>query len=348
MNRTNLVILFASFLALVSVISVVFVMPLTNLNEDLEIPSVTPKLSVEGNLIVTDNNVSIILRGAAIEDPAISSREIFFGAKEEDAEVFKEWGFNLIRIPVNPETYKKDDNYFKKYVDPIVGTATKKGIYVLLGWHGHGNPFTGEVERGKDGSPITLWQADMSLTKDFWAEASKRYAGNTAVLYSIFNEPAFMGWDEWKKGAEEIIGVIRAHDPGKIIFVSGTEWGADLGHAGKNPIKLENIVYEVHPYPYVYWRSQENYRDKWDKYFGYLADRYPVFAGEWGYQPNSEIESINATTELYGRPLTEYMKEKGISWSAWVWSDIWYPPMLKNWDYEPTEFGALVKEYLQE
>ncbi len=355
MNKTTLQIFLISIVVLISVIGMLTIL---NFNKDSEIPASIPKLSVKGNLIITDNNDSIILKGSAIEDPAISSREIFFGSREKDLEVFAGWGFNLIRIPINPETYRNDKDYLRKYVDPIVNTAPKQGIYVLLGWHGHGNPFTGEVELGENGLPVALWQADMNLTKDFWIEASKRYANNPAVVYSIYNEPAFMDWNEWKKGAEEIIDVIRMNDPEKIIFVSGVEWGADLRHVGENPINLENIVYEAHVYPSVYWRENpENPSDAdnsstWDKYFGYLADAHPVFVGEWGYYPENEergyTQTVYGTTEDYGRPLIEYMDEKQMSWSAWVWSDTWYPPMLKNWVYEPTEFGVLVKESLQE
>ena len=305
-------------------------------------------LSVKGNQIVTDNNTPIILKGAAIEDPSISSREVFFGSNVKDIKDFADWGFNLIRIPIHPEEFKKDKNYLIKYVDPIVKNSEGKGIYILLGWHAHGNPFTGEVELKEDGFPDTQVKTDLNLTKDFWMSASKRYSGNPAVLYSIFNEPAFMNWSEWKNGAEEIIKVIRINDPNKIIFVSGTEWAADLRDVGKNPINLDNIVYEVHPYPSVYWYSKENYSSTWDEHFGYLTDKYPVFIGEFGYQSNSRIENINSSTENYGISLIEYINKKEISWSAWIWSDTWYPPMLKNWDYEPTEFGALVKKSLNQ
>ncbi len=363
MNRPLLTILLVSAFVLVSAMAGIFIIFFQSNNltiplEDLEIQHSISKLSVKGNLIVIGNNTAIVLRGAAIEDPAISSRELFFGAKEKDLEVFAEWGFNLIRIPINPERYGNDKDYLRKYVDPIVDTAPKKGIYVLLGWHGHGNPFTGEVELGKDGAPITLWQADMKLTKDFWMEASQRYAHNPTVLYSIYNEPAFMNWGEWKVGAEEIIEVIRKNDPEKIIFVSGVEWGSDLKEVGNNPINLENIVYEAHVYPSVYWKenpenpSEADNSSTWDKYFGYLAGTHPVFVGEWGYYPENEesgfAQAVYGTTEDYGRPLIEYMDEKRMSWSAWVWSDTWYPPMIKNGEYEPTEFGALVKESLQE
>lgn len=329
-----------------------------NIAEEKDAVVAISKLFVKGNQIVTNEDSTVILKGVAIEDPAISTREIFFGADEKDMETFAEWNFNLVRIPINPESYKNDRDYLKKYVDPIVDAAPKSGVYVLLGWHGHGNPFTGQVELGEDGLPIILWQADMNLTKRFWSEASQRYTNNPGVVYSIYNEPAFMEWDEWKEGAEEIIDVIRMSDSEKIIFVSGVEWGADLREVGDNPINSENIVYEAHPYPSVYWRanpvdpSKADNATTWDEYFGYLTEVYPVFVGEWGYQTDSDNENeyataVYGTTGDYGRPLIEYMDKKGMSWSAWVWSDTWYPPMLKNWDYEPTEFGILVKEYLR-
>lgn len=301
-----------------------------------------PKLSVKGNALVAESGGIIILRGAAIEDPALASRGVFFGAREEDMEEFAKWNFNLIRVPIHPEQYQKDKEYLKRYVDPIVRNARKKGIYVLVGWHAHGNPLTGEVESTDWGN--NPYNPDLGLAKVFWMETSQRYSGNPSVLYSIFNEPAYITWDKWKGVAEELISIVRGYDPEKIIFISGINWGADLKAVGQNPIRAKNISYEVHPYPAVYPEGSKD----WDLYFGYLTGQYHVFVGEWGYQPNGKIKELDVTTKDYGQPLMEYIKKKGMSWSAWVWSDVWTPPMLKNWNYQPTDFGTLIKEELKD
>jgi len=69
-------------------------------------------------------------------------------------------------------------------------------MYILLGWHAHGNPLTGEVEQptwGKDhpwhGNP---YNPDLNLAISFWHEVSERYRDDSWVIYSIFDEPSYI------------------------------------------------------------------------------------------------------------------------------------------------------------
>lgn len=295
-----------------------------------------PSLHIEENRIVDTNGRTIILHGAAIEDPAIEKKWQEQISMEALIDEFAKWHFNFLRIPVHPGQYTKDPDYLVHYVDPIISYANKKGIYVLLGWHAHGNAITGKSQIS-DGSE-EFFNADGERANLFWKEASLRYKDNPGVLYSIFNEPVFITWNEWKPKAEETVQTVRNSDPEKIIFVSGIEWAADLRGAKKNPITGKNIGYEVHVYPKLLQKD-------WDNYFGFLTKDNVVLVGEWGYDPDAS-DHLKATTKDFGEPLLKYMEDKGLSWTTWIWSDTWGPPMYKDSSFMPTEFGQLVKDYL--
>jgi hypothetical protein len=43
----------------------------------------------------------------------------------------------------------------------------------------------------------------------------------------------------------------------------------------------------------------------------------------------------------------EYMKDRGISWTAWCFDPDWSPTMISDWDFTPTEQGAFFKTVMQ-
>jgi hypothetical protein len=50
--------------------------------------------------------------------------------------------------------------------------------------------------------------------------------------------------------------------------------------------------------------------------------------------------------ERYGKAVTDYMAEKGISWTAWVFDPRWSPQLISDWDYTPTPQGTFFKSVL--
>jgi len=63
----------------------------------------------------------------------------------------------------------------------------------------------------------------------------------------------------------------------------------------------------------------------WESRFGFIATSgvAPVMNTEWGLSNASD--SAN-----YGTQLIQYMKDKGISWTGWIYSTDWGPAMLKS------------------
>jgi len=307
--------------------------------------STLPWLHVQGNFIVNENGSAILLRGVSIEDQDYMSavNGHIFG-EADIVNLVRIWHVNAIRVPIFPDLWKNNPNYAERFLDPIVTMGSKYGVYIILGWHAHGNPITGQTDlpAWKDLPPFhgNPYDPNLTLATSFWNSVGERYENNSVVIYSIFDEPAYITWQAWRPVAQQLVGVIQSHNPRALVLVSGVSWAYDLRGVTLDPVEARNVVYETHPYP-----GDSTVYGAWDTYFGYLASRYPIFAGEWGYQPGDADRNLDATAMSYGVPLLSYMDEHNISWTAWCWSSNWAPLML-NPNGSPTEFGQLVISFL--
>ncbi|HEV2435393.1 MAG TPA: hypothetical protein VG077_05285 [Verrucomicrobiae bacterium] len=95
--------------------------------------------------------------------------------------------------------------------------------------------------------------------------------------------------------------------------------------------------YKTHPYP--------NKKD-WDKNFGEISQKHPVYVGEWGFGGQA---FSHTNGPAYGQRLMGYLQGHDIRmWTAWNFSATAGPTMFKNWLYEPTVFGEFVEKQLAE
>ncbi len=296
-------------------------------------------LSISKNQIYSADTVPVSLKGVVLIDP-------YFLFEFEDFDklalqvLVDEWNVNIVRIPVHPDLYQHNLGYLEKYVDPIVAWAKELEIYILLGYHAHGNIRTGasELPVWKDTPPWrgNPFNANRELAHKYSKEAAERYKDDFHVLYSIFNEPVFIDWSTWKQEAEALIDVIRNVQPEAIVMVSGVNWGYDLSEALIRPIPCEGVIYETHPYP---WSG-----NNWTVWTAELALRYPVFLGEWGY--DHELGSF-ATPENYALPLLTHCDHNNMGWTAWIYHDDWTPTLI-NTNGTPNELGRIIKNHLNE
>jgi len=245
-----------------------------------------------------------------------------------------------VRLPVYPDLYHHEDDYLRRFVDPVMEEAGRQGAYVLLTWHGQGNPLTGQHEqvawrhtppwRGNPTNP------DERAAQSALSTMARRYRGAPHVLYGIFSEPAYITWEAWRPVAERLIDAVRAEHPDAVVFVPGVDWGYDLSGALADPVRRPNIVYETHPYP--------KKGEAWKTWTPELASRAPVFIGEWGFEPYPGTPSL----ETYGRDLLAFSGRYGLGWIAWVWSETWQPALLDRWEgFRPTAYGRFVRDALR-
>lgn len=309
-------------------------------------------ISVDGNKFIDDEGKTFLFKGMNIASP-----EKLLAQGQWNKALFNElknWGVNTIRLPVHPVGWRTVGmpNYVM-LIDQAVVWANELGIYLILDWHS-----IGYLPDGLFQHPI--YETTEQETMRFWQVISSRYQNvPTLAVYEIFNEPTDMGgkagtadWNEWKAFNEKVIDLIYAHDRTIIPLVAGFNWAYELTYVMDNPIARKGIAYVSHPYPQKEKpaeRTKEILYPLWDKKFGHVATTYPIIATELGWvQPDGFGAHIPVKDDgSYGPMIVDYMHERGISWTGWVFDPEWSPTMINNWEFEPSEQGAFFKKVLQ-
>ena len=304
------------------------------------------RLQVQGNGFVDSTGNTIVLKGLCMGDPLITQ----YSTKQWNEHYFQaaaSWGARLLRIPVNPGSYRSigAESIFAR-IDSAVTWAKKYTMYLIIDWHGDGNPVE-EIDQAD-------WQAtSLEEMKTFWSKAAERYKNEYCVaFYEIFNEihqwDDGITWHEWRVMADEIIDTIYAHNDKAIPVVGGLNYCYNLTEALSDPLTHTGYAFSVHPYP---GRAKAPYEVKWDRDFGFCAASHPMIFTEFGFDPNDTVSpGVFKADTVYGNAILNYADNLGISWTAWVFysGDSWPMPLFSDWEtMTPTMSGDLIKRKLQ-
>lgn len=300
---------------------------------------------VQGNKFVNELGETMVFRGVNIRDP--HNLELDGHWSISHFEKAKEWGANVIRIPVHPAAWReRGQEEYLKLIDQAVEWARSLKLYLIIDWHSIGNL---KEEKFQNKMYITTEQE----TNAFWFAVSKRYAREPVVaMYELFNEPTVSGdrfgemtWAEWKAINEKLIRTIRVNHPAAVVLVAGFDWAYELRNVRENPIQAEGVAYVSHPYPQ---KVNPPYAPKWEADWGYVAETYPVILTEIGFATADEkgVHIPVEGDETYGNALVDYTDDRGISWVVWCFDPKWSPFMFTDWDYTPTRQGAFFRSIM--
>jgi len=315
-------------------------------------PASLPKrlewLAVKGNRFVDARGEPVILQGVNISDPdklesnGHYDRRLF--------EVIRDWGANVVRIPVHPAAWRARGKpaYFE-LLDRAVVWASELDLYLIIDWHTIGNLVTQMFQH-------PMYDTTQQETFEFWRSVAFRYRDvPTVALFEIFNEPTVRrgtlgsaSWPAWKALNEEIISIITAHEGHAIPLVAGFDWAYQLGPVAQQPIEREAIGYVSHPYPGKASASKGSIEGQWDAAFGFATKKYPLIATEIGYMsadaPGAHSPAIDDGS--YGKRITDYLAKNGASWTAWCFDPDWPPQLISDWSFTPTAAGAHFREVM--
>ena len=304
-------------------------------------------IRVEGNRFVDQDGNPVVFRGVSISDPDKLSRTGHWSRSH--FEIIESWGANLVRIPVHPAAWRQRgrEGYFG-LLDEAVTWASELGLYLIIDWHSIGNLLSGLFQH-------PMYDTTRQETLGFWRDVAARYRGIPAVaFYELFNEPTTYhgqlgetSWEEWKRFNEEAIGIIYAHDRQVVPLVAGFNWAYDLQPVAGAPIDAEGIGYVSHPYPQ---KVTPPFEHKWQRDFGFVAERYPLFVTEFGYMgaddPGAHTPTI--ADEEYGRAILDFLDARGASWAVWCFDPDWPPQLISDWHYQPTAAGEFFRQHMPE
>ena len=201
---------------------------------------------------------------------------------EKDFSDLREWGANVVRLPVdcaggtNLEAHAASvAAWLERMQSDILPRAEKYGIGVI--------PCLFDVPGGREKTADFRMFGDrryLDAFRETWKTIASRLKGSRAIAgYDLCNEPhqshfAAVAdyWTVQRLAAEDI----RAIDPETPIVVEAYGWDGPEAFWAMSPMKLANIVYEVHMYyPMAYthqglydWRQGPEYpcaSNGWDR-----------------------------------------------------------------------------------
>jgi fibronectin type 3 domain-containing protein len=319
----------------------------------------TPWLHTDANLIKDPNGNVVVLRGLdTIDLGALAWYGELPGLidmvtnKSDSQGNSPGWYPRVIRFAVypaqetdfsSPFTFDPNDSnnvYYDYLLRPVVDYCKTKDLYVIIDWH-----FVGDNTYDR-----------VAETNAFWSYMAPRFAGDSHVLFELFNEPGNTSggsdaadWATCKPNMQTWIDIIRASAPNNLILVGAPRWSQEVGPAADSPLTGTNLVMVVHLYP-GHWTGlygdPEWYKDQVRR----CITRYPMFATEWGFRSIfGNSSNLGGTIANYGQPLMDFYEGYKISNSAWVTDNSWQPQMFDpSWNLlvGPGEMGGFVKDTL--
>jgi hypothetical protein len=304
---------------------------------------------VEGNVIKDSNGDIYVPHGVARDTTQWNcyGEQISGGSGVPASDFVKmrqDWKANIVRIALNQDLWlsgatKHCPDYRATIADIIVNAHAQDMRVILdLHWSDRGNlAVTGGGLAPFDANNQQCMADQNSLT--FWREVAEAYKGNQNVWFELYNEPTMNStpadWQIWRNGGFiggeqcnfNAVGMQQMHDAVRstgaqnIVIATGAVWGSHL--QGVPLLTGSNIVYGIHPYANKDNPAEWSTVD-WDTRFGNLASQVPVLATEFG--------SFDCGKSTYDKAILDYMRSKGIGYTAWSWfaKGCDYPSLIKD------------------
>lgn len=309
-----------------------------------------PRLHVEGNKIKDPTGHPVVLRGISLIDLGfLEGRQggVFnmidrLTDKKDPQGNSPGWYPRILRLPIAPADSASDwpyrwkaddDSFYHNLLRPVVDYCAAKGLYVIVDWHYCTDTWT-----------------KVAQTSAFWRDMAPRFAGDSHVLFELFNEPINnvgnreQRWRSVKADMQTWVKIVRDCGADNLILVGGPQWCQVLTPQATDPIVGRNIVYVAHVYP-SHWLGN----NPWIRHeIETCAAVFPVLMTEWGFTTTTE-KLLNGTITNYGRPLVDFLEGLGIGHAAWCASYNFGPPMFhKDWTLRggEGEMGCFVKDML--
>jgi hypothetical protein len=313
-------------------------------------------LKVTGNRLETVSGHVVHLHGVNLPSMEWSQGENL----SQSLNAATEWGANVIRLPLSQDRWfghtretNDDGVHYQTTVKDFVRSAAAKKCYVILDLHWS--------DAGVWGLHVAQHNMPDENSIAFWKAVSSAFANNAAVLFDLYNEPHDVSWDVWRNGGkvveeskfsrvefrydtpgmQKLLEVCREQGASNVIIAGGLDWAYDLtGIMSGFALKDTNgngVIYDTHMYPMKTWYTNGNVRTQnWDRLIEPATKKYPVIVGEFG---NGE--------DNYTGKVLDFAKQHDLAWVAWCFHPRARPCLIKNWEYTPTEFGAIIKDALQ-
>jgi aryl-phospho-beta-D-glucosidase BglC (GH1 family) len=241
-------------------------------------------------------------------------------AEEYYFDLYKEAGFQCVRIPVRWDNYTsktppyKIDDYWLNRIEQVVDWGLERDLFIVINAH------------HEEWIKSNYSEANKARFDSIWSQIATHFQDKTEkLIFEIINEPYGLSKVQNDDLHARVLSIIRKTNPTRLVIFQGHNWGGseDLLNA---EIPDDNyVIGSFHSYdPYLFglegegtWGSAADYNALDQKFKG-VADwseenNIPVFLGEFGAKKTADY---NSRMRLY-RAYVELSQKYGFTPAAW-------------------------------
>jgi len=272
-------------------------------------------LHTKGTQILNDKNEPIRLRGINLISTNWGDKYNDWNPQAIDFAT-NSWHINVLRTRIYEHEYTENPaKFFLTLETQILEPARRNNLYIII------HPWFGENDSLPGNGGIKMWLA-----------VANRYKNDPHIIYDLLAEPRDTTFKSVQDAYLSLIPQVRTISPSSLIMVTGLDWGRDINVYLESPLPFDNLVYRTNPY---------NKTAEFPGLFGKIAEKYPVFFGEFGTEDKLSMSIQDAQNVM------AYADKLSIGWTAWHFTSTGCPCLLLNeLDFTPTPFGKLVKANL--
>ena len=230
-------------------------------------------------------------------------------AEEYYFDLYKDAGFDVVRIPVRWDGYTgktppyKITDYWLNRIEQVVDWGLQRGLFIVINAH-HEEWIKSDYS-----------EANKARFDSIWSQIATRFKDKSEkLLFEIINEPYGLSRAENDDLHARVLSVIRKTNPTRLVIFQGHNWGGSDELITAAIPDDDYLIGSFHSYdPYLFglegqgtWGSSADYNEL-DRKFKTVADwsdenNVPVFLGEFGAinkgDYNSRMRHYRAYIEL--------------------------------------------------
>jgi aryl-phospho-beta-D-glucosidase BglC (GH1 family) len=230
-------------------------------------------------------------------------------AEEYYFDLYKEAGFDMVRIPVRWDGYTgkttpyKIDNYWLNRIEQVVDWGLERDLFIVINAH------------HEEWIKSNYSEANKARFDSIWSQIATHFKDKPEkLIFEIINEPYGLTRVQNDDLHARVLSIIRKTNPTRLVIFQGHNWGGSDELVTAQIPDDDYVIGSFHSYdPYLFglegegtWGSAADY-NALDQKFKNVADwseenDIPVFLGEFGaIKPgdyNSRMRHYRAYMEL--------------------------------------------------
>jgi aryl-phospho-beta-D-glucosidase BglC (GH1 family) len=241
-------------------------------------------------------------------------------AQEYYFDLYKDAGFDCVRIPVRYDNYtgktppyKVSDAWLNR-IEEVAEWGLKRGLFIVINTH------------HDDWIKSSYTEANKVRFDSIWSQIAVRFKDKTEkLIFEIINEPHGLTKAQNDDLHARVLSIIRKTNPTRLVIFQGHNWGGSDELLTAAIPKDNFLIGSFHSYdPYLFglqgqgtWGSASDYNQLENKFKAVsnwsVKNNIPVFLGEFGSLKKCEFNSRMRHYRAY----VELSQKYGFASMAW-------------------------------